>query len=696
MFALKNRLLCATRVLQHVRTVKTRLIVPDVSELGTDKQVFRAEENEVYQVPARVSRGAHVGSMSQYAAMYERSLNDADAFWREQAAEHIEFFAPFTAVQSGSFQTGDIAWFLNGKLNVSYNALDRHVNNGRAQQIAIIWEGDEPGLVRHVTYAEALQQTCRLANVLVEAGVRKGDTVAIYLPNCPEAAFAMLACARIGALHSVVFAGFSASALADRIGDARSKVLITADEFRRGGRVVPLKPVVDEALAKCPSVTSCFVLRRSEPKAHVNMVAGRDRWLGEAMGAARPHCPPVWMDSEDPLFLLYTSGSTGRPKGVVHTQAGYLLSAAMTHKYTFDIRQGDRFACMADIGWITGHTYIVYGPLCNGTTTFMFESTPVYPDAGRYWDMVQRHKLTHVHTAPTAIRAVQKFGDSFVTKYDRSSLRILGSVGEPINPEAWRWYHDVVGNKQCSIVDTYWQTESGSHMLTPFAAATPQKPGAATLPSLGLELNLVDAHSGEILNGNGVQGVLVASRPWPSIARTIYGDHQRYLQTYMATYPGHYFTGDGATRDHDGYYWIGGRVDDVLGVAGHRLGTAEVESALTTHPDVAEAAVVGIAHELKGEAIFAYVVLKEHVHVRSSHVGELVAVVRKVIGPIATPEHIAVVHALPKTRSGKTVRRILRKIANNEHENLGDMSTLADPEVVEHIVSVVKVVKQEK
>jgi acetyl-CoA synthetase len=433
----------------------------------------------------------------------------------------------------------------------------------------------------------------------------------------------------------------------------------------------------------------CYVLRRSAPEVDVHMVPGRDFWLADALAAARPYCPATWLDSEDTLFLLYTSGSTGRPKGMVHTQAGYLVNAALTHKYTFDVHPDDRYACVADIGWITGHTYIVYGPLCNGVSTFMFESTPLYPDAGRYWDMVQRHRLTQFYTAPTAIRAVQKFGPDFVRKYDRSSLRVLGSVGEPINPEAWRYYYDVVGDKRCSIVDTFWQTESGAHLLTPLPGATPQKPGSATLPAFGIVPALVDSQSGQVLEGNAVQGVLVISRPWPSIARTIFGDHQRYLSTYMTTYPGHYFTGDGATRDNDGYYWIGGRVDDVLGVAGHRLGTAEVESALTTHKDIAEAAVVGVPHEIKGQAIFAYVVLKDGVVRRDAHISELVAIVRQIIGPIATPEYVAIVNNVPKTRSGKTVRRILRKIANREQDQLGDTTTLSDPEVVDHIIAVV-------
>jgi acetyl-CoA synthetase len=640
-------------------------------------------------VPEGVSRNAHVASLGAYKAEYERSVNRSDEFWREKANELVHFFAPFTHVQTGSFGAGDIAWFVNGQLNVSYNCLDRHVLNGGGARTAIVWEGDEPGDVRTVTYLEAWQQTCRLANVLVAAGVRKGDTVAIYMPNCPEAVFAMLACARLGAPHSVVFAGFSATALSERIIDASSKVLITADEFRRGGRPVPLKATVDEALAQCPSVTHCYVLRRSAPEVDVNMVPGRDFWLADALAAARPYCPVTWLDSEDTLFLLYTSGSTGRPKGMVHTQAGYLVNAALTHKYTFDVHPDDRYACVADIGWITGHTYIVYGPLCNGVSTFMFESTPLYPDAGRYWDMVQRHRLTQFYTAPTAIRAVQKFGPDFVRKYDRSSLRVLGSVGEPINPEAWRYYYDVVGEKRCSIVDTFWQTESGAHLLTPLPGATPQKPGSATLPAFGIVPALVDSQSGQVLEGNAVQGVLVISRPWPSIARTIFGDHQRYLSTYMTTYPGHYFTGDGATRDNDGYYWIGGRVDDVLGVAGHRLGTAEVESALTTHKDIAEAAVVGVPHEIKGQAIFAYVVLKDGVVRRDTHISELVAIVRQIIGPIATPEYIAIVHNVPKTRSGKTVRRILRKIANREQDQLGDTTTLSDPEVVDHIIAVV-------
>lgn len=654
------------------------------------KFVFRAEEAESYAVPARVAVGAHLSGKQQYDRAYERSINENEAFWAEKAAELITFFQPYTQVSSGSFIEGDIAWFTNGTLNVSYNCLDRHLAK-RGDQIAIIWEGDEVDQIRRITYREAHREVCRLANVLISAGVRKGDTVAIYLPNCPEAAYAMLACARIGAPHSVIFAGFSADSLADRIVDASSKVLLTADQFKRGGRTVQLKTIADEALQRCPSITHCFVLRRTPETEKVPMVEGRDFWMGEAMSNARPYCPAVPLDSEDPLFLLYTSGSTGRPKGMVHTQAGYLLYTALTHKLSFDYQEGDVYACVADVGWITGHSYIVYGPLCNGATTLMFESTPLYPDAGRYWDMVQRHKINQFYTAPTAIRAVQKFGNEFVDKYDLSTLRVLGTVGEPINPEAWRWYYEVVGKKQCSIVDTFWQTESGGHMLTPLPGCTPQKPGAATTCALGMKMSLVDGKTGEVIEGNGKQGVLVASVPWPSIARTIWGDHQRYLNTYMRPFPGHYLTGDRANRDNDGYYWIGGRVDDVINVSGHRLGTAEIEAALTTADEVAEAAVIAIPHEIKGQALFAYVILGEGVKNSDDLPKQLRLTVRKLIGPFAQPDTVVVVPGLPKTRSGKIMRRLLRKIASKESkpEQLGDLSTLADASIVDKLIEIV-------
>ncbi len=598
------------------------------------------------------------------------------------ARTFLHWKRPFDQVQDTDFSHGYHAWFAGGQLNVSENCLDRHLAT-RGDQLAILWEGDSPEDIRRITYRELHREVCRLANALKSRGVRKGDRVAIYLPMIPEAAVAMLACARLGAVHSVVFGGFSAESLRDRILDADCRVLITADEGLRGKKTVPLKGTADAALAHCPNVGTVIVYRRTGGA--VTMKAGRDVWWDELLAGRRPYCPAVPVDSEDILFLLYTSGSTGKPKGIAHTSAGYLLYAAMTQKYVFDYRDGDLFACMADVGWVTGHSYVVYGPLCNGGTTFMFEGVPTFPDAGRYWDMVQRHRITQFYTAPTAIRAIMREGDAFATKYDRSSLRVLGSVGEPINPEAWRWYFEVVGEGRCAIVDTFWQTETGGHMITPLPGATPMKPGSATLPFFGVEPAVLD-DKGQEIAGNDVSGVLAFKRGWPGIARTIYGDHQRYLETYFKPFPGYYFTGDGCRRDADGFYWITGRVDDVINVSGHRMGTAEVESALVANGAVAEAAVTGYPHDIKGTGIFAYVILKEGQVESPELIQALKNSVRHHIGPIATPDKILVTNGLPKTRSGKIMRRILRKIAAQETDNLGDISTLADPGVVKLLI----------
>jgi acetyl-CoA synthetase len=637
---------------------------------------------ERYSVIGRVKKGAHITSKDEYQKLYDQSVKHPDKFWDKMAKKFLTWQSEFTQVIAGDFSAGTVAWFPGGRLNVSENCLDRHLEK-RGDQVAILWEGDEPGDVRRLTYRDMHAEVCRLANALRARGVRKGDRVAIYLPMVPEAAISMLACARIGAVHSVIFGGFSADSVRDRILDSDCRVLITADEGLRGQKKVPLKKTVDQALASCPNVHTVFVLARTG--ADVAMKEGRDLRMREAMDGERPWCPAEPMDSEDILFLLYTSGSTGKPKGVAHSSAGYLLYAAITHKYVFDYREGDIYACMADVGWVTGHSYIVYGPLCNGATSFMFEGIPTYPDAGRYWDMVQRHGINSFYTAPTAIRAIAKDGDELVSKYDRKSLRVLGSVGEPINPEAWRWYFEVVGEKRCSIVDTFWQTETGGHMITPLPGAIELKPGSATVPFFGVVPVVLD-DKGVEQQGNDVSGILAFKTPWPGIARTIYGDHSRFVNTYFKIYPGYYFTGDGCRRDKDGYYWITGRVDDVINVSGHRMGTAEVESALATHPGCAEAAVVGYPHEIKGAGIFAYVILKDGFSESPEVIKELKDEVRKIIGPIATPDKILITPGLPKTRSGKIMRRILRKVAAQEMDNLGDISTLADPSVVKLLV----------
>ena len=615
--------------------------------------------------------------------MYDRSVNEPEAFWGEQALATLDWFHPFSRVRMFDWEWGQVQWFLNGRLNASHNCVDRHVAT-KGDQIALIWEADTPGEGRKVDYRELQREVCRLANVLRHHGIRKGDRVAIYMPMMPEAVYAMLACARIGAVHNVIFAGFSAESLRDRINDSRCKAVITADEGLRGGKIIPLKRTVDEAVMACPTVKFVFIVQRTGNK--IPFYPQHDVWLRQAMDGERPYCPIEHMDSEDTLFLLYTSGSTGKPKGVAHTTGGYLLHAAMSHRYVFDYREGDVYACVADIGWITGHSYVVYGPLANGATTVLFESVPTYPNAGRYWEMVQRLGITQFYTAPTAIRAIAREGDKFVKPYDLSSLRVLGSVGEPINPEAWRWYYNVVGQGRCPVVDTWWQTETGGILISPLPGATPLKPGSATLPFFGIEPVVLDDKGAEV-PGNGVSGLLAIKHPWPGMARTIQNDHQRFVDTYLRPFPGYYITGDGCRRDEDGYYWITGRVDDVINVSGHRLGTAEVESALVTHPACAEAAVVGYPHDIKGQGIFAYVILNAEWEENQELIGELKNEVRHHIGPFASPDLILVAPGLPKTRSGKIMRRILRNIASKNYNDLGDTSTLADPTVVEALIA---------
>jgi acetyl-CoA synthetase len=617
-----------------------------------------------------------------YRKLYDESVNSPGTFWPRMATEFLDWIQPWTTLYEGDMKKGEAAWFLGGKLNVSLNCIDRHLP-ARAEQTAILWEGDEPGTQRKITYQELHDEVCRLANVLKNRGVKKGDRICIYMPMVPEAAFAMLACARLGAIHSVVFGGFSPESLKDRIIDSDCRTVITADEGVRGGKLIPLKANTDTALLKCPNVSTVVVIRRTGNP--VNWQQGRDIWYHEATAQEAPNCPAEVMDSEDPLFILYTSGSTGKPKGVLHTTAGYLLHAAMTHKYVFDYHDGDIYWCAADVGWVTGHTYIVYGPFANGATTLMFEGVPTYPDCSRFWQVVDKYQVNQFYTAPTAIRALMSQGDGPVTCTSRSSLRILGTVGEPINPEAWEWYYRVVGNSRCPIMDTWWQTETGGHMITPIPGVTDLKSGSATLPFFGVQLGLVDAE-GKLLEG-ATSGNLVITASWPSQLRTVYGDHKRCIETYYSTYPGYYFTGDGARRDEDGYWWITGRVDDVLNVSGHRLGTAEVESALVLHPAVAEAAVVGYPHKIKGQGIYAYVSLMAGTEPSEALRKDLIATVASEIGPIAKPDVIQWAPGLPKTRSGKIMRRILRKIAANELDTLGDTTTLADPAVVDHLVA---------
>ena len=617
-----------------------------------------------------------------YEAAYAQSLADNDRFWAEHG-KRIDWIKPYSQISDVCYDKPDvhIKWYADGTLNASANCLDRHLKT-RGNQTAIIWEGDDPDDAKHITYKDLHEQVCRFANALKARGIKKGDRVTIYMPMVPEAAVAMLACTRIGAIHSVVFGGFSPDALAGRIQDCQSNCVITADEGVRGGRAIPLKANTDKALQSCPECTTCFVIQRTGEQ--ISWQEGRDVWYHEAVAAASPDCPPEELNAEDPMFILYTSGSTGKPKGVLHTTGGYMVYASMTHHYVFDYQDGDIYWCTADVGWVTGHSYILYGPLANGATTLMFEGVPTYPDSGRFWQVVEKHKVSIFYTAPTAIRALMREGDGPVKKWDKSSLRLLGSVGEPINPEAWMWYHDVVGEKRCPIVDTWWQTETGGILITPLPGATTTKPGSATLPFFGIEPVLVDGEN-NIIEGAG-EGNLCINRSWPGQMRSVYGDHQRFIDTYFSTFEGRYFSGDGARRDEDGYYWITGRVDDVLNVSGHRMGTAEIESALVAHPKVAEAAIVGYPHEIKGQGIYAYVTLNIGETADDALRKELRQWVRSEIGPIASPDLLQWAPGLPKTRSGKIMRRILRKIAADDYAELGDTSTLADPSVVEDLI----------
>ena len=616
-----------------------------------------------------------------YESMYERSMNEPDAFWAEQAETFIDWEKKWDKVSDVDFAKGKIAWFEGATLNVSYNCLDRHLPE-RADQVAIIWEGDDPNSSESITYSQLHEKVCKFSNGLKELGVVEGDRVCLYMPMILEAAIAMLACARVGAIHSVVFGGFSPDALRDRILDSKCKIVITADEGVRGGKPIPLKANVDQATRDCDCVGAIVVVERTGGKV---TWSERDIWYHDLMKNASPEYPCEMFNAENPLFILYTSGSTGKPKGVLHTSGGYLLYTAMTHKYTFDYQEGDIYWCTADVGWVTGHSYIVYGPLANGATTVMFEGVPNYPDASRFWQVVDKHQINIFYTAPTAIRALMGAGNELVQKTSRSSLRILGTVGEPINPEAWEWYYHIVGEDRCPVVDTWWQTETGGHMITPMPFATPLKPGSASKPFFGIEPQVV-SESGEVLEGEA-SGILVLARSWPGQMRTLYNNHERFIEAYFSTYPGKYFTGDGVKRDSDGYYWITGRVDDVLNISGHRLGTAEIESALVLHSKVSEAAVVGMPHEIKGQGIYAYVSLMAGTEGNENLKQDLVALVRKEIGPIATIDKIQFSPGLPKTRSGKIMRRILRKIAENDYDDLGDTSTLAEPGVVTDLIS---------
>ena len=635
----------------------------------------------IYPVPQEWSANAKIDG-ARYEALYAEAANNPDSFWRREA-QRLDWIKPFTKVKNTSFNEADfrIKWFEDGELNVAANCIDRHLAE-RGDTVAIIWEPDSPGAERRITYRELHEEVSRLANALKANGAQKGDRVTIYLPMIPHAAFAMLACARIGAVHSVVFGGFSPDSLAGRIEDCDSKIVITADEGLRGGKRVPLKANVDEALKQYGGVQKVLVVQHTG--GGVTMQEGRDLWYHEAVAAASPDCPAEPMNAEDPLFILYTSGSTGKPKGVLHTSGGYLLWTAMTHEYVFDYRPGDIFWCAADVGWVTGHSYVVYGALANGATTVMYEGVPNHPDFSRFWQIVDKYEVNIFYGAPTALRALMREGDEWVKKTSRKSLRVLGSVGEPINPEAWEWYYHVVGEGRCPIVDTWWQTETGGHMITPLPGATPLKPGSASKPMFGVKPQLVDSE-GNVLEG-AVEGNLCITDSWPGQMRTVWGDHERFFQTYFTTYPGKYFTGDGCRRDADGYYWITGRVDDVINVSGHRMGTAEIESALVAHPKVAEAAVVGMPHPLKGQGIYAYVTLNANEEPSEELRRELIQWVRHEIGPIATPDVIQFAPSLPKTRSGKIMRRILRKIAEDDIGNLGDTSTLADPSVVDHLL----------
>ena len=638
-------------------------------------------ETHVFPVPAETAESAWCDEAG-YFKLYEQSIADPEAFWAEHG-KRIHWFKPFTQVKDVNFGPGDVSikWFADGTTNACYSCVDRHLP-AKKDDIAIIWEGDDPADEKHISYGELHENVCRLANAMKDRGIKKGDRVTLYMPMIPEAAYAMLACARIGAIHSVVFGGFSPDALAGRIIDCKSNCVITADEGLRGGRKIPLKANTDKALESCPDVETVFVVKRTGGE--VGWTEGRDVWYEDACQAASTDCPAEEMEAEAPLFILYTSGSTGKPKGVLHTTGGYMVYASMTHKYVFDYHDGEIYWCTADVGWVTGHSYIVYGPLANGATTLMFEGVPNYPDASRFWQVCDKHKVAIFYTAPTAIRALMREGEALVKTTKRESLRLLGSVGEPINPEAWMWYHEVVGDGRCPIVDTWWQTETGGILITPLPGATPLKPGSATRPFFGVRPVIVDAE-GQHLEG-ATEGNLCIADSWPGQMRTVYGDHERFIQTYFSSYPGKYFTGDGCRRDAEGYYWITGRVDDVINVSGHRMGTAEVESALVAHDKVAESAVVGYPHDIKGQGIYAYVTLNAGEDPTDDLRKELVQWVRKEIGPIASPDLIQWAPGLPKTRSGKIMRRILRKIAENDYGSLGDTSTLADPGVVDELI----------
>ncbi len=635
---------------------------------------------KVYDVKPEIVASAHINAES-YRTLYKQSVEQPEVFWAEQAQQFLTWNKPWHTVINYDYPTGFIRWFEGATLNVSVNCIDRHLET-RAEQVAIIWEGDNPSHDKKITYRQLHEDVCKFANVLKAQGVKKGDRVCIYLPMISEAASVMLACTRIGAVHSVVFGGFSAEALKDRLLDSDCHYVVCADEGYRGGKTIAIKANVDLAAASCPQLKKVIVIKNTGNP--VTWHEQRDIWYHLAMDEASSICPAEEMDAEDPLFILYTSGSTGKPKGILHSTGGYLLYAAMTHKYVFDYHDGDIYWCTADIGWVTGHSYMIYGPLCNGATTLLFEGVPTYPEADRFWRVIDKHQVNIFYTAPTAIRALMAQGNDFVSRTDRSSLRILGSVGEPINPEAWEWYYHVVGNDRCPIMDTWWQTETGGILITPLPGVTPLKPGSATLPFFGIIPEIMD-HQGRIMEGVA-EGILVISSPWPGQARSLYGDHQRFVETYFKNYPGYYFAGDGANRDADGYFWITGRVDDVINVSGHRMGTAEVESALVLHPQVAEAAVVGYPHDIKGQGIYAYVTLNTGVTPTEELRKELIALVRSEIGAIANPDIIQWAVGLPKTRSGKIMRRILRKVAANELDNLGDISTLADPAVVDDII----------
>ncbi len=635
-------------------------------------------------VKAEIAERAEVATMAEYAERYRRSLVDPETYWTEEA-NRLDWFHPWHTLVDRDYHDVDIGWYLGGRLNACYNCVDRHLDT-QAGKTAIIWARDEPGQYEYITWRQLKHEVCRVANVLRHHGVKRGDRVCIYMPMIPELAYTMLACARIGAVHNIIFGGFSSEAIRDRIIDSQSRLVVTANEGLRGGRKLPLKAIVDRAVDGLQDIDAVLVARRTD--ADVPMLGGRDWWLDEECDRQRATCTFEWMGAEDPLFILYTSGSTGKPKGVMHTTGGYMVYTASTHRLVFDVQPDDVWFCAADIGWITGHSYIIYGPLANGVTTVMFESTPMYPDAGRYWQVVDDLGVNLFYTAPTAIRAIHREGDSYVTNSSRRSLRVLGTVGEPINPETWHWYHDVVGEKRCAVVDTWWQTETGGILISPLPGATPTKAGSATLPLFGIEPLLVDDEGNE-LEGNEVSGNLCIRRAWPGQARTVWGDHSRFKQTYFSRFPGLYFTGDGCRRDADGYYWITGRVDDVLNVSGHRMGTAEVESALVAHDAVAEAAVVGFPHEIKGQGIFACCIITPQYEGRDDAelVGALKQQVRQVIGPVATPDRILITPGLPKTRSGKIMRRILRQIAAGEYTGLGDVSTLADPAVVDALIA---------